>query len=112
MKHDNMQALTLTLPVTQLTKANRIIDGLHWDKMNMGPSWSETQSRGGMTSLFLSVMETRSNTTELDNWTKEASSSPGELHSEHFRNWWNIIAEMQMVSVSISGLRVLRWNFS
>ena len=30
-----MQALTLTLPVTQLTKAYRIIDGLYWDKMNM-----------------------------------------------------------------------------
>ena len=61
-----------------------------------------------MTSHFLSVMETRSNTTELDNLMKEASSSPGELHSEHYRNWWNIIAEMRMVSVSISGLRVLR----
>ena len=48
LKHNNTPAITLAspqimhgkyirepLPVTQLTKAYGIIDGLHWDKMNM-----------------------------------------------------------------------------
>lgn len=41
------------------------------------------------------------NIIEFVNWMKGVFSLPGVQHSEHYRNWSNIIPKIQMVSVLI-----------